>query len=136
MPWSVEGDNIMFNGPVADLMQKIMDPYEADVALCELVDPGMYATATAVVLRSMFMDGLADDAEAAEFVARLDGYIYETDEGVTVETFKLLDDVAENIDPEGLDTLLASDEVRDAIAELAKTGLEDDEACEQPDQEG
>ncbi|MBI5231574.1 MAG: hypothetical protein HY876_05345 [Coriobacteriales bacterium] len=130
MPWEVEDETITFTGPLGDLMPLIIDPYESDPAVFGTVSPATYATAAAVVLRSLFMEQLADNREAADFVARLRGYVHEDESGLAVETFQILDDIAEHIEPDGLAELLEGEEINRVIAELATSGFEDISAAE------
>jgi len=125
MPWEVEGENIMFTGAIAGLMTLIMEPYELNDEVFSRVSPGTYATAAAVVMRELYMDALEDEPEAGEFVAQLESFIREDADGVTVETFQILDAIAENIEPDALQELLETDEVHTTIAELALEGFEE-----------
>lgn len=125
MPWQSDGDNVTFEGPLADLMGMIMTAYDHD---CEggTNNPtsGEYVTAAAVVLREVLLENFEEDPDAAEFVQRISDALHEDDDGaVHIETFELLDDIAEHIDPPALDHWLGSMPVRSAIMELAMTAF-------------
>lgn len=125
MPWSSEGDNVSFSGPLADLMGIVMTAYDQDVAadVCS-VAAGVYVTATAVVLREILIESLAQDADATEFVSLISDAMEEDEDGnVQIATFVILDNAAEHISPEALEGWLGSSEVRNAIVDLATTAF-------------
>lgn len=130
MPWEVDGENIMFSGAISGLMALVMEPYELNDEVFSQVSPGTYATAAAVVLRELYIDALAEESGAQQFVAELASFVREDDGGVTVETFQILDAIAENIEPDALQELLETDEVHTTIAELALEGFEDPDPTE------
>ena len=121
MPWSSEGDNVSFSGPLADLMGIIMTAYDQDVAAgtCT-VSAGIYVTATAVVLREVVIESLEGHAEAADFLAFMEGTLHEEDDGtVQISTLPMLDSIAEHIDTVALEGWLGSPAIREAIAGLS-----------------
>jgi hypothetical protein len=125
MPWSSEGDNVSFSGPLADLMGIIMTAYDQDVAsgVCD-VSAGLYVTAAAVVLREVVLESLEGHAEAAEFIEFIEGTLNEEDDGtVQISTLPMLDRIAEHIDTAALEGWMGSSAVRDAIAELSTTAF-------------
>lgn len=125
MPWQTEGDSVGFSGPLADLMGLVMTAYDQDTesGACD-VAPGVYVTATAIVLREIVLESLAGDAEASDFLERVSDALHEDDDGnVEIATFALLDDVAEHISPEGLEAWMGAQEVRAAILDLAMTAF-------------
>jgi hypothetical protein len=125
MPWQSDGDDVSFEGPLADLMGMIMTAYDHD---CESgtnnPTSGEYVTATAVVLREVVIENFEDDPDAAEFVQLISDALHEDEDGaVHIATFELLDDIAEHIDAPALDYWLDSMPVRRAIMELAMTAF-------------
>jgi len=121
MPWTSEGDNVSFSGPLADLMGIIMTAYDQDVAegTCT-VSAGVYVTATAVVLREVVIESLEGHTEAAEFLEFMEGTLHEEDDGtVQISTLPMLDRIAEHIDHVALESWLGSPAIREAIAELS-----------------
>lgn len=120
MPWeTIEGDNISFSGPMADLMNMIMVAYEEDCPTGDIA-AGVYVTAAAAVLREVLLENLDNDPEAAEFLEVVSATLREDDEGVIrIDTFELLDETAEHISPEALQMWIDSSPVRGAILELA-----------------
>ena len=121
MPWEVAGDGIRFSGHLTDLMTLIMAAYdEESKSGAVTATPGVYASATAVVIREILLEALADDPEAEEFLQRAGDSLTEGDDGtVTMDTFQLLDDVAEHIDAVAYKHWLSDPAVRAAIAEVA-----------------
>jgi len=125
MPWSSEGDNVSFSGPLADLMGIIMTAYDQDVAAgtCA-VSAGVYVTAAAVVLREVIIESLEGNPDAAEFLEFLEGTLHEEDDGtVQIATLPMLDRIAEHIETHALEGWLGSSAVRSAIAELSTTAF-------------
>jgi len=120
MPWEhVEGDNVSFSGPLADLMQMIMAAYEEDCSTGDLL-PGVYVTAAAAVLREVLLENLDNDPEAEEFLEVISATLKEDEDGnIRIATFELLDEAAEHISPEALRLWIESSPVRGAILELA-----------------
>ncbi len=121
MPWSSEGDNVSFSGPLADLMGIIMTAYDQDVAAgtCT-VSAGVYVTAAAVVLREVVIESLEGHTEATEFLEFIEGALHEEDNGtVQISTLPMLDRIAEHIDHIALEGWLGTPAIRDAIAELS-----------------
>jgi len=120
MPWEVDGDGIRFSGHLTDLMTLIMTAYDQDTESGAIAaSPGVYVSATAVVIREILLETLADDPEAAEFLQRASDSLSEGDDGtVTMQTFQLLDDVAEHIENIAYEQWLADPAVRAAIAEV------------------
>ena len=121
MPWTSEGDNVSFSGPLADLMGIIMTAYDQDVAAgtCT-VTAGVYVTAAAVVLREVVIESLEGHTDAAEFLEFMEGTLHEEDDGtVQISTLPMLDSIAEHIDTAALEGWLGAPAIRDAIAELS-----------------
>ena len=120
MPWEVDGDGIRFSGHLTDLMTLIMTAYDQDTESGAIAaSPGVYVSSTAVVIREILLETLADDPEAAEFLQRASDSLSESDDGtVTMQTFQLLDDVAEHIENIAYEQWLSDPAVRAAIAEV------------------
>lgn len=120
MPWEhVNGDNISFSGPLADLMNMIMAAYEEDCPTGD-IQAGVYVTAAAAVLREVLLENLENDPEAADFVEFISGTLKEDEDGtIRIMTFELLDETAEHIAPEALQHWLGLHQVRSAIIELS-----------------
>ena len=121
MPWEADGDGIRFSGHLTDLMTAIMTAYDQDTESGAITaTPGVYVTATAIVVREIMLEGLADQPEAEGFLERIGGYLEEDEDGtVTISTFQLLDDVAEHIEGVAWEQWLADPAARAAIAEVA-----------------
>jgi hypothetical protein len=121
MPWEADGDGIRFSGHLTDLMTVIMTAYDQDTAAGTITaTPGVYVTATAIVLREVMLESLAEQPDAVEFLQRVSDSLEEDEDGtVTIETFQLLDDVAEHIEAIAWERWLADPSARAAIAEVA-----------------
>ena len=121
MPWEADGDGIRFSGHLTDLMTAIMTAFDLDTESGAITaTPGVYVTATAIVVREIMLEGLADQPEAEGFLERIGGYLEEDEDGtVTISTFQLLDDVAEHIEGVAWEQWLADPAARAAIAEVA-----------------
>jgi hypothetical protein len=121
MPWESEGDQVRFSGNLAALMNRVMAAYEEDTASGDITaSAGVYATATAIVLREIVMEGLAEQPEAAEFLVRVSDALEENEDGtVAVQTLAILDEVAEHIEAVAWEGWLADPGARSAIAEVA-----------------
>ena len=121
MPWEADGDGIRFSGHLTDLMTLIMTAYEQDTESGTVTaSPGVYVTATAVVLREIVLETLAETSDAEEFVKRASDTLTEADDGtVTMQAFQLLDDIAEHIESVAYEQWLADPAARAAIAEVA-----------------
>jgi hypothetical protein len=120
MPWEVDGEGIRFSGHLTDLMTLIMTAYDQDSESgLVTASPGVYVSATAVVIREILLEALADDPEAEEFLRRASDSLTEGEDGtVTMQTFQLLDDVAEHIEAVAYEHWLSDPPVRAAIAEV------------------
>jgi hypothetical protein len=121
MPWESEGDQVRFSGNLAALMDRVMAAYEEDTESGTVTaTAGVYATATAIVIREIVMEGLAEQSEAAEFLERVSGLLDENEDGtVVVQTLAILEDVAEHIEAVAWTEWLADPGARSAIAEVA-----------------
>jgi hypothetical protein len=121
MPWEADGDGVRFSGHLTDLMTLIMTAYDQDAESGAITaSPGVYVTATAVVLREILLEALADQPDAEEFLQRASDSLTEDDDGtVTMQTFQLLDDIAEHIESIAYEQWLADPAARAAIAEVA-----------------
>ena len=121
MPWEADGDGIRFSGHLTDLMSLIIDAYETDSAAGVITaPPGVYVTATAIVLREILLDTLVDQPEAAEFLARVGDALEENESGaVRIQSLAVLDDIAEHIEDVAWQQWVAEPSVRAAIAEVA-----------------
>lgn len=121
MPWESQGDQVRFSGNLAALMNRVMAAYEEDTASGDVTaSAGVYATATAIVLREIVMEGLAEQPEAAEFLVRVSDALEENEDGtVAVQTLAILDEVAEHIEAVAWEEWLADPGARSAIAEVA-----------------
>jgi hypothetical protein len=120
MPWETEGDGIRFSGHLTDLMTEIMGAYNEDVAGGAMTaDQGVYVTAVAIVLREILLEQLASEPDAAEFLERVGDTLQESpDATVTMQTFALLDDVAEHIEEVAWRQWLADPAARAAIGDV------------------
>ncbi|HEY5540998.1 MAG TPA: hypothetical protein VIL41_06050 [Coriobacteriia bacterium] len=127
MPWEADGDGIRFSGYLTELMTLIMTAYDQDTESGAVTaSPGVYVTATAVVLREILIETLADQPDAAVFLKRVTDSLAEDEDGVvTIETFQLLDDVAEHIEAVAWEQWLADPAARAAIAEVAGNAFGD-----------
>lgn len=121
MPWETDGDLVRFTGPLSDLMDQVMTAYDEDTQSGSIeVASGAYATATAIVLREVLLEGLAGREEAAELLSRLNDAFEETGEGtVAVKTLAILDDIAEHIAADAWEQWLVDPGARAAIREVA-----------------
>jgi hypothetical protein len=122
MPWETEGDGVRFSGHLTDLMSAIVTAYKEESDASRVVcSTGAYVTATAIVIREILLEQLADEPQAAEFLVRVGDALDEDDEGtVTIRTFDLLDDVAGHIEGQAWQAWLADPAARAAIAEIAE----------------
>ena len=127
MPWESEGDGIRFSGHLTDLMALIMTAYERDTASGTVTtSPGVYVTAAAIVLREVLLDSLAEKPEAVEFLDRIGATLEEDEDGtVRMQTFALLDDVAEHLEAVAYEQWLTDPTVRAAIADVAGNAFAD-----------
>jgi hypothetical protein len=125
MPWETEGELVRFSGNLSELMNHVMAAYEQDSSAGTAeVSSGVYVTATAIVLREILLEALAEEAEAAEFIERMGAALEEEDDGtVTVQTLAILEDVAEHIEPTAWQQWLADEAAREAILEVAGSTL-------------
>ena len=127
MPWEADGDGIRFSGHLTDLMTVIMAAYEEDTAAGTITaSPGVYVTATAIVIREILLETLAEQPDAKEFLDRASATLEEDDDGtVSIQTLALLDDVAEHIEAIAYEQWLADPAVRAAIAEVGGNAFGD-----------
>ena len=121
MPWEADGDGIRFSGHLTDLMTLIMTAYDQDTeAGLVTASPGVYVTATAIVMREILLEALAEQPDAAEFLQRASDSLTESESGtITMQTFQLLDDIAEHIEAIAYEQWLSDPAARAAIAEVA-----------------
>lgn len=121
MPWEAEGDLIRFSGNLTDLMNRVMAAYEEDAASGAITaSTGVYVTATAIVLREILLEALADQPDASEFLCRMGSALEESDDGtVAVQTLAILDNIAEHIEPIAWEQWLGDSGARAAIAEVS-----------------
>ena len=124
MPWDIEDEGIRFSGPLVDLMGLIMTAYEEETAKGELaVSQGVYVTAAAVVLREILLEAPPEPG-SAELVARVTDYLHEDEDGViSIDTFALLDDMADHIEPAALRLWLDDPAARAAIADVTANAI-------------
>ena len=124
MPWDIEDEGIRFSGPLVDLMGLIMTVYEEETAKGEfVVSQGVYVTAAAVVLREILLEAPAEPG-SAELVARVTDYLHEDEDGViSIDTFALLDDMADHIEPAALQLWLDDPSARAAIADVTANAI-------------
>jgi len=120
MPWETEGEGVRFSGHLTDLMTAILAAYEEETRAGAITsNPGVYVTASAIVIREILLDQLAEQPEAGEFLARVEAALEEDEDGtVTVQTFQVLDDVAEHIEAVAWQAWIADPAARAAIAEV------------------
>jgi hypothetical protein len=125
MPWKADGDGIRLSGHLTDLMNLIMAAYDADTASGAVAaSSGVYVTATAIVIREILLETLADVPDAEEFLERVGAALDEDEDGtVTIQTFALLDDVAEHIEAVAWEQWLADPAARAAIADVTGNAL-------------
>ena len=125
MPWEVEGDGVRFSGHLTDLMTVVMAAYDDDTATGAVTaSPGVYVTATAIVVREIVLETLADQPDAEEFTARASDSLSESEDGtITMQTFQFLDDIAEHIEAVAYERWLADPAVRAAIADVASNAF-------------
>jgi hypothetical protein len=125
MPWEADGDGIRFSGHLTDLMSLIMTAYDQDTESGAVTaTPGVYVTATAVVIREIILETLSSQPEAEEFVQQASESLHEADDGtVTMQAFELLDNVAEHIESVAYERWLSDPAVRAAIAEVTSTAF-------------
>jgi hypothetical protein len=127
MPWEADNDGIRLSGHVTGLMTLIMTAYDADAASGAIAaTPGAYVTAAAIVIREILLETLADVPDAEEFLERIGTALEEDEDGtVTIQTFELLDDVAEHIEAAAWEQWLADPAARAAIAEITGSAPRD-----------
>lgn len=125
MPWNQEGDSVSFSGPLVELMGLLMTAYDHDCADgTGRPTAGEYVTASAVVLREVLLENLDQQGDTSEFSERVSDALSEDEDGnVHIETFALLDDIADHIEPAALEAWVEADSVRSAIMELATTAF-------------
>ena len=125
MPWETDGDGIRFSGHLTDLMTLIMTCYDQDTeAGTVTATPGVYVTAAAIVMREILIEALADQPDAEEFLARASDSLHEAEDGtITMQTFQLLDDIAEHIEAIAYEQWLSDPAARAAIAEVASNAF-------------
>ena len=125
MPWNQDGDNVSFSGPLVELMGLIMTTHDHDCADGSgRPTAGEYVTASAVVLREVLLENLEEQGDTSEFFERISDALSEDEDGnVHIATFQLLDDIADHIEPDALETWMGADSVRSAIMELATTAF-------------
>jgi hypothetical protein len=125
MPWEADGDGIRLSGHLTDLMNLIMAAYDTDTASGAVAtSSGVYVTAAAIVIREILLETLADAPDAEEFLERVGAALEEDEDGtVTIQTFALLDDVAEHIEAVAWEQWLADPAARAAIAEVTGNAL-------------
>lgn len=121
MPWETDGDGVRFSGHLTDLMTLIMTAYDQDTGSGAIAaTPGVYVTAAAVVLREIVLEALADQPEAVAFVGKIGASLEEDEDGtVTVQTFSILDDIAEHIEATAWEQWIGDPGARAAIAEVS-----------------
>ena len=120
MPWEAEGNGVRFSGHLTDLMTAIVAAWDEDTASGKVtVDQGAYVSAVAIVFREILLEALVDNPDAQDFLERVGATLKENDDGtVVMDTFPLLDDVAEHIDGVAWKQWLADPAARSAIAEV------------------
>jgi voltage-gated potassium channel Kch len=125
MPWESVDGGIRFSGHLTDLMTTLMSGYDADTEAGKITaEPGVYITAAAIVIREILLEQLASSPEAAEFLDRVGDSLTEDPDGtVSIQTFALLDDVAEHIERVAWEQWLADPAARAAIAEVASNAF-------------
>jgi hypothetical protein len=124
MPWEVEAEGIRFSGPLVDLMSLIMTAYDEENAAGRVaVLQGTYVTAATIVLREILL-AAPPEPGSEELVARVTDALREDDDGVvTVDTFAMLDDMADHIELDAFERWLADPAVRAAIAEVTESAI-------------
>ena len=124
MPWTPEADGIRFSGPLGDLMDLILTAYDEEAAAGRIAVPqGTYVTAAAVVLREILLEAPAEPG-SEELVARASDALHEDEDGmITIDTFALLDDMADHIELDALERWLSDPAARAAIADVTSNAL-------------
>jgi hypothetical protein len=124
MPWEAEADGIRFSGPLVDLMSLIMTAYEEETAASKVdVVPGVWVTASAIVLREILLEVPADEI-SAPLIERVSDAMQEDEDGVvTIDAFAMLDDVADHVELVPLSRWLSDPAIRDAIADVTNSAL-------------
>ena len=125
MPWENDGDGIRFSGHLTDLMSLIMTCYDQDTEASKVTaSPGVYVTAAAIVMREILLEALADQPDAAEYLETVGAMLEEDEDGtVTIQTFALLDAIAEHIEAVAYEQWLADPAARAAIAEVTSNAF-------------
>ena len=125
MPWETEGDGVRFTGYLTDLMTAIMEVYQEETAAGRVTaSTGVYVTATAIVLREVIIESLPEEPGTADFIQRISDALSEDSDGtVSISTFQLLDDIAEEIDEAAWRRWLADPAARAAIADVASSAF-------------
>ncbi len=124
MPWTPEADGIRFSGPLVDLMGLIITAYDQEAAAGRIAVPqGTYVTAAAVVLREILLEAPAEPG-SEELLVRVGDALHEDEDGViTIDTFAMLDDMADHIELDALERWLADPAARSAIADVTARAL-------------
>jgi len=124
MPWEAEAEGIRFSGPLVDLMGLIMTAYEEETAAGTVdVVPGVWVTASAIVLREILLE-VPTDAISEPLIERVSSAMHEDEDGVvTIDTFAMLDDVADHVELEPLTHWLSDPAIRGAIADVTNSAM-------------
>ena len=124
MPWTPEADGIRFSGPLGDLMELILTTYDEEAAAGRIAVPqGTYVTAAAVVLREILLEAPAEPG-SEELIARVSDALHEDEDGmITIDTFAMLDDMADHIELDALEHWLSDPAARAAIADVTSNAL-------------
>ena len=124
MPWTIEDEGIRFSGPLVDLMGLIMTTYDEETAAGKVtVSQGIYVTAAAVVLREILLEAPAEPG-SEDLITRVTEYLHEDEDGVVeIDTFALLDDMADHVEPAALQMWLGDPAARAAIADVTSNAI-------------
>jgi len=124
MPWQAENDGIRFSGPLVDLMGLILTACEQETAAGNVaVTQGVYVTAAAVVLREILLEAPPEPG-SEELITRVTDALHEDDDGViTIDTFAMLDDIADHVELPALESWLADPAARSAIAHVTASAM-------------
>jgi hypothetical protein len=103
-------------------MSQILAAHGEEMAAGRIsVAQGTYVTAAAIVLREILLE-VPPEHGAEEFLERVNGSVHEDEDGVvTVDTFAMLDDIADHVELYALTGWLADPTVRKAIAEVTES---------------
>ena len=124
MPWENEAEGIRFSGPLVDLMELILGAWTAETEAGRVdVSQGVWVTASAIVIREVLLE-IEPDETSEPLVERVSAAMHQDEDGVvTIDTFAMLDDVADHVDMAVLALWLADPSLRAAIADVTNSAI-------------